>query len=108
MQGVQNVSLSYATPSDQLRSVRGPREKDLAAQAGMHLARVRYLQTYTSGWSGTVHFARRSCGRTAMPTLGVISAAVVQDELRRKLTAITQAIREAAPGDVMDLQLRAS
>ena len=39
------------------------------------------------------------------PTLGVISAALVQDELRRKLTAITQAIREAAPGDVMDLQL---
>ena len=39
------------------------------------------------------------------PTLGVISTAVVQDELRRKLTAITQAIREAAPGDVMDLQL---
>jgi len=39
------------------------------------------------------------------PTLGVISAAVVQDEIRRKLTAITQAIREAAPGDVIDLQL---
>jgi hypothetical protein len=250
----------------QVRSVRGPREKDLAAQARMHLARVRYLQTHTSGWSGAVHlpggavegqrsrsvaraeqplsypeivddfrrFAqvvaeeahrrgdrvfigvdeldkigtpdqaerflneikgifgiphvyfmvsvsddaltsferrglplrdafdssfdemihvrpltyaesrrllyRRVIGLTepyvalchclsgglardlirtarqvvraaagpaehAAPTLGVISAAVIQDEIRRKLTAITQAIREAAPGDVIDLQL---
>jgi len=38
-------------------------------------------------------------------TLGAISVMVIQDEIRRKLTAITHAIREAAPGDVMDLQL---
>ena len=274
MLGAVTVSIAWAVARRprrrerqiwQVRSVRGPREKDLAAQARSHLARVRYLQTYTSGWSGTMHlpggavegqrsrsvaraeqplsypeivddfrrFAqvvaeeahrrgdrvfigvdeldkigtpdqaerflneikgifgiphvyfmvsvsddaltsferrglplrdafdssfdemihvrpltyaesrrllyRRVIGltepyvalchclsgglardliRTARqvvraaagpvehaPTLGVISAAVVKDEIRRKLIAITQAIREAAPGDVMDLQL---
>jgi hypothetical protein len=274
MLGAVTVSIAWAVAGRshgrrwqiwQVRSVRGPGEKDLAAQARRHLARVRYLQTYTSGWSGAVHlpggavegqrsrsiaraeqplsypeivddfrrFAqavaeeanrrgdrvfigvdeldkigtpdqaerflneikgifgiphvyfmvsvsddaltsferrglplrnafdssfdemihvrpltyaesrrllyRRVIGltepyvalchclsgglardliRTARqvvraaagpaehaPTLGVISAAVVRDEIRRKLTAITQAIREAAPGDVMDLQL---
>jgi hypothetical protein len=37
-----------------IREVRGGDEEALAAIARRHLSRVRYLQTYTSGWSGTL------------------------------------------------------
>lgn len=37
-----------------IREVRGGDEEALAAVARRHLSRVRYLQTYTSGWSGTL------------------------------------------------------
>src|ERR1700677_42052 len=37
-----------------IRQIRGGDEGALAVAARQHLARVRYLQTYTSGWSGTL------------------------------------------------------
>lgn len=36
------------------RQVRGREDHALATAARRHLSRVRYLQTYTSGWSGTL------------------------------------------------------
>jgi len=36
------------------RQMRGKQEHALAATARQHLSRVRYLQTYTAGWSGTL------------------------------------------------------
>jgi hypothetical protein len=38
-----------------MRLARDGDQKTLAATARKHLTRVRYLQTYTSGWSGTLH-----------------------------------------------------
>jgi hypothetical protein len=37
------------------RQARGQDEASLAAVARKHLARVRYLQTFTSGWSGSLN-----------------------------------------------------
>ena len=37
------------------REARGRDEASLAAAARKHLARVRYLQTFTSGWSGSLN-----------------------------------------------------
>jgi hypothetical protein len=96
MLGAVTVSVAWAVArrSDrrrrqiwQVRSVRGPGEKDLAAQARMHLARVRYLQTYTSGWSGTVHLPggavkgqrSRSVARAGQP----LSYPEIVDDFRR-------------------------
>ena len=52
--------LSFAWSSASLlrlwaRQARGRDEASLAAAARKHLARVRYLQTFTSGWSGSLN-----------------------------------------------------
>ena len=39
-----------------VRQLQGKDEHALARAARQHLSRVRYLQTYTSGWSGTLQF----------------------------------------------------
>jgi hypothetical protein len=54
-----------------VREVRGGAEEAMAAIARGHLARVRYLQTYTSGWSGAL---RLPGGTEAQHSRGVSRA----------------------------------
>jgi hypothetical protein len=44
------------------RQVRGKDDHALATAARRHLSRVRYLQTYTSGWSGTLQLLGGKAG----------------------------------------------
>ncbi len=58
--GLARVARATARLSRKQPADIGPR---LAAAARQHLIRVRYLQTYTSGWSGTLGLPRGGSGQ---------------------------------------------
>jgi hypothetical protein len=53
--GVLSLAGSAAGQIRQVRQAQARGEKSFAAAARKHLARVRYLQTFTSGWSGSLN-----------------------------------------------------
>ena len=80
------------------RQIRGKDDHVLAKAARRHLSRVRYLQTYTSGWSGTVQLP---WGKTA----GQYSRNVAQAEQPHSYPEIVDEFRNFARDVAAEIHL---
>ena len=81
------------------RQVRGKDEHALARAARQHLSRVRYLQTHTSGWSGTLQLPGSHAA-------GQYSRSMAQAEQPHSYPEIVDEFRNFARDAAADVHLR--
>lgn len=81
------------------RQVRGQEEHPLATTARQHLSRVRYLQTYTSGWSGALQLPWGNSG-------GQYSRSVAQAEQPHSYPEIIDDFRNFAREMAAEVHLK--